>query len=65
MKKEDFTFEFIKDLHAIVGIDAVAEFYKTLVEDEPELVQDFIDAVEAYYDKLKEERENEARMDLL
>ena len=42
--------EFIYDLHGIVGMDAVTEFYELVKKEQPEREQEFLDALKEYYD---------------
>lgn len=52
MKTDDepFTMEFIYDLHGIVGMDAVTEFYELVKKEQPHREKEFIDALKEYYD---------------
>lgn len=46
----EFTYDFIEELHLIVGVDLVTEFYKDLVKNEPERVEEFRKALKDYYE---------------
>ena len=45
---KDFSMDFIYDLHKIVGIDAVDEFYNALESEADK--ERFLDALKKYYD---------------
>ena len=45
-----FTYDFIEELHMIVGVDAVTEFYKALMKHEPERVEEFKAALKDFYE---------------
>lgn len=47
---EPFGMEFIYDLHGIVGMDAVTEFYELVKKEQPEREQEYLDALKEYYD---------------
>ena len=47
---ESFSMEFINDLHGIVGMDAVTEFYELVKKEQPEREQEYLDALKEYYD---------------
>lgn len=46
----EFTHDFIEELHMIVGVDLVTEFYKALATYEPERVEGFRKALKDYYE---------------
>jgi len=46
---EPFDMEFIYDLHGIVGMDAVAEYYELVKKEQPEREQEYLDALKEYY----------------
>ena len=46
--KEDFTMEFIYDLHTLVGIDGPTEFAKMLLEYDTQLYKDFCKKLNEY-----------------
>lgn len=48
MEDEDFSLELIYDLHKIVGIDAVTEYYENIESEEDK--QRFLVALKEYYD---------------
>lgn len=37
----EFTIEFIDELHSLVGVDAVSEFYNQLCEEQPERIDEY------------------------
>lgn len=55
--KDDFTDEFIFDLHRLVGVDAVTEFGEILQQEREDLFPEYLNALRKYYDKRREESE--------
>lgn len=46
----EITMEFIYDLHCIVGMDAVTEYYEMLVEHYPHRLEEYKTKLKEYYD---------------
>lgn len=47
---EPFDLDFIYDLHSLVGIDAVAEYFKLIETECPDRVDEYRRVLKEYYD---------------